>query len=70
MLVCFGHPPAEIGACECEIYLLCMQTDTNNDLITVRQQCTNSAGSQQSYLTFISLCVYIKTISCSQNTTA
>lgn len=62
MLVCFVHPPAVMSACECEVYLVCMRTDTNNDLITVRQQCSNSAQSQQTYLTFLSLCVYIKTV--------
>lgn len=62
MLVCFRQPPTVISACECEVNLVCVQTDTSNDLIAVRQQCAHSARSHQSYLKFISLCVYIKTI--------
>lgn len=39
-------------ACEYKDYLVCMLTDTNNDLIMC-QQYANSARSEQSYLTSI-----------------
>lgn len=38
-------------ACEYKVYLVCMWTDINNDLIIIRQQYADCARSEQSYLT-------------------